>query len=109
MKRIISVVLLSMLLVSAGALCQNRHILRITTTSLPSGVQNTPYTATVTAYGGVQPYTWSISSGTLPPGLALAPNGTISGTPTTPGNFNFVVQVKDSGGLVAILKVTAKI
>jgi uncharacterized repeat protein (TIGR01451 family) len=40
-------------------------------------------------------FDWS-ASGTLPPGLNLAPDGTISGTPTTPGTFNFTAKVTDS-------------
>jgi len=40
--------------------------------------------------------TWSIDSGSLPPGLSLAPGGLLSGTPTTPGTFTFVVKAKDS-------------
>ena len=48
------------------------------------------------ASGGVQPYTWSVVAGTLPPGLEL-PRGenTISGTPTTAGTFTFTVRVTD--------------
>ena len=71
--------------------------LRITTTSLPYGIFGTPYSAMLTAAGGVYPYTWSITSGTLPPGLGLNPStGVISGTPTTAGTSNFTVQVADS-------------
>jgi hypothetical protein len=38
--------------------------------------------------------TWSLSSGTLPPGVALAPNGLLSGTPTAEGSFTFVVRAE---------------
>jgi hypothetical protein len=51
----------------------------------------------VTASGGTTPYTWSIASGALPPGLSLAAGtGTISGTPTATGTYGFTVQVTDS-------------
>jgi Putative Ig domain len=71
--------------------------LSITTTSLPSGNAGTAYSATLTAIGGVYPYSWSITSGTLPPGLQLnAGTGAITGTPTTAGTSNFTVQVADS-------------
>ena len=44
--------------------------------------RNSTYSATVAASGGAQPYTWSIISGTLPAGLAIAPStGIISGFP----------------------------
>ncbi len=69
----------------------------ITTTSLPSGTLNGPYSATLSATGGIPPYTWSIITGSLPAGLTLnAGSGVISGTPTTAGTSNFTVQVSDS-------------
>ena len=40
---------------------------------------------------------WSLASGTLPPGLTLASNGVISGTPTQSGTFNFTVQANGNG------------
>ena len=71
--------------------------LLITTSSLPPGTVNSPYNATLTAVGGLPPYTWSITSGSLPAGLSLDANsGLISGTPTTPGTSSFTVQVSDS-------------
>jgi hypothetical protein len=48
------------------------------------------------ATGGLQPYVWSVSSGSLPLGLTMSNDGVISGTPTTTGTFNFTVQVVDS-------------
>jgi hypothetical protein len=55
-----------------------------------------PYTAILTAVGGTQPYTWSLPSGALPPGLTLDPiTGIISGTPTAVGSNNFAVKVVD--------------
>ena len=72
--------------------------LAITTSSLPNGFANVPYTAMLTAAGGTAPYkTWSISSGTLPTGLTLdAGSGAVTGTPTATGVFNFVASVGDS-------------
>ena len=69
----------------------------ITTNSLPSGTQGSPYpTQTLQATGGVTPYTWSINSGSLPPGLSLVGN-VISGTPPGAALSNgFTVQVTDS-------------
>lgn len=43
------------------------------------------------------PYTWSIVSGSLPPGLRLSGN-IISGTPTTRGTFAFTVRLTDGSG-----------
>jgi hypothetical protein len=70
----------------------------ITTTTLPSAIQGTPYSQVITATAGIAPYTFSVLSGTLPAGLSLAANGTLSGTPTAAGVANFTVQAGDSGG-----------
>jgi hypothetical protein len=70
--------------------------LTITTTSLPNATPNANYSATLQATGGVAPLTWSLTSGALPTGLALAGSGAITGDPTVPGTFTFTVQVSDS-------------
>jgi len=70
---------------------------QITTTSLPSGEQNSSYAASLAASGGKTPYTWSITSGSLPTGLTLnSSTGAISGMPTQAGQFNFTSHVSDS-------------
>jgi uncharacterized repeat protein (TIGR03803 family) len=71
--------------------------LNITTSSLPNGTVDVAYSATLAAMGGVQLYAWSVTSGSLPDGLALAGGtGVISGTPTQSGTASFEVQVQDS-------------
>ena len=56
--------------------------LAISTTSLTNGVVGTAYSATLAATGGTTPYTWTLSSGSLPAGLALnSSTGVLSGTP----------------------------
>ncbi len=71
--------------------------LRITTTSLVSGVLQRAYSVTLNATGGTAPYSWIVPSGLLPTGLTLGgATGTIAGTPTLPGQFTFSVQVKDA-------------
>jgi hypothetical protein len=69
--------------------------LAITTTSLPSGIVGTPYTATLTATGGTGALTWTIPAASLPAGLSST-GATISGTPTAFGTFTIPVSVKDS-------------
>jgi uncharacterized protein (TIGR03437 family) len=59
--------------------------------SLPDGVVSASYSQTVTASGGSGPYQFSLSDGALPPGLTLAQNGQISGTPTTAGTYSFTI------------------
>src|SRR5262249_50064121 len=71
--------------------------LTITTASLSNGQQGVAYSQTLAATGGATPYTWSITVGTLPAGLAInASTVVISGTPTAVGPSNFTVQVTDS-------------
>ncbi len=62
----------------------------------PAAVIGVSYSATLTAKGGLQPFTWALASGTLPPGLSISAGGVISGTPTAVGTTNFKVQVTDS-------------
>jgi hypothetical protein len=64
--------------------------------ALPASVINVPYSTTLAAAGGVQPFTWAIASGTLPPGLSISAGGVISGTPTVLGTTSFKVSVTDS-------------
>jgi hypothetical protein len=66
----------------------------------PAGNVGQSYLQNFFAQGGAPPYSWSISSGALPPGLTLAPSppANISGTPTTRGTFTFTVEVTDSTG-----------
>jgi hypothetical protein len=77
--------------------------LSITTASLPAGTKGSAYPATqLAAAGGTTPYTWSISSGALPAGLALnSSSGAISGTPTATGASTFTAMVTDAAGLMA--------
>ena len=69
----------------------------ITTEALSSGTVGEFYCCgNLFASGGVQPYTWDVVAGTLPPGLELPRReNTISGTPTTAGTFTFTVRVTD--------------
>ncbi len=57
-----------------------------------------PFSAKLTPSGGSGTYTITLGSGSLPTGLTLAPDGTISGTPTAAGVFHAVVRVADSEG-----------
>ena len=73
----------------------------ITTTSLPTAEIGYAYSTTVTATGGTLPYTWSISSGSLPGWASLGSStGIISGTPTgSPSTTSFTVEVTDNASL----------
>ncbi len=71
--------------------------LSISTTSLSAGQVGVAYTTNLQVSGGTPGYTWSVSSGTLPAGLSLSKSGTITGTPTAAGTFNFAAAVYDAG------------
>lgn len=82
--------------------------LAITSTSLPSGQAGTAYSATLSATGGVPPYTWSIIGGTLPGGLTLnAATGAITGTPTTSASGAITFQVADAEIPVAVTQMAS--
>ena len=71
--------------------------LAVTTTSLPGGQVGTAYNANLSASGGTTPYRWSLGSGVLPQGLTLSTSGSITGTPTTAGNYTGIIfSVTDS-------------
>jgi hypothetical protein len=63
--------------------------------SLPNGTQNVAYSQTLSATGGSGTYAFALTAGALPAGLSLT-NGTIAGTPTTNGTFNFTVTATDA-------------
>ena len=69
----------------------------ITTTPLPDVTAGTAYSEPLIGTGGVAPYTWSVTSGTLPAGLSLDPGtGMITGTSASPGSYSFTVTLADS-------------
>ncbi len=70
--------------------------LAITQTSLPAGQQDVAYSVSLTASGGTAPYTFAVTGGALPSGLALATNGTLAGTPTANGSFSVTITASDS-------------
>lgn len=69
----------------------------VATPGLPYGVLGAPYGATLQARDGDGTYEWSVTSGELPPGLVLDPDGGFGGTPTAVGDYTFTVQVVSAG------------
>jgi hypothetical protein len=65
------------------------------TGSLPDGELAVSYSHAIDAKGGTTPYTWTVGGGTPPAGLSLNSTGTVSGTPTSPGDFTFTAKVTD--------------
>ncbi len=88
---------------------------QIACTPLPNGTECQAYSAPAPAvdsgknYGPTEPFpiidatpfTWTVDSGTLPPGLSLSSGGAITGTPTAAGTYNFTMKLVDSTGLTA--------
>ena len=76
----------------------------ITTGALPAGTVGSAYSATMAGSVGIGPYTWSITSGTLPAGLTMNSAGVIAGTPTAAaaGTTNLTFVLTDSGKATAL-------
>ena len=69
--------------------------------SLPSGTAATAYNQTIAASGGTAPYTFTVTAGSLPPGLGLnGSTGLLSGSPSATGSFSFTITATDGRGCV---------
>jgi uncharacterized delta-60 repeat protein len=73
-------------------------VIALSPVSLSDGTLGSGYSQTLTATGGAGGYQFASIAGTLPPGLALASGGLLSGTPTNGGGFTFTVQATDTNG-----------
>lgn len=72
----------------------------ITTTSLPNGTANTPYSAVIDASGGCTPYSWALTAGQLPAGVSMKASATslsLTGDPTTAATYSFTVSATACG------------
>ena len=76
----------------------------------PGGEVGVTYSDQLTVTAGTSPFTWSVSSGSLPPGVTLgASTGLLAGTPTTAGTYAFTVKVTDSSLLTSTEAATVTI
>jgi hypothetical protein len=81
----------------SAPLTLNVYQLSISTgASLPAATMSQAYSVQLVADGGVAPYVWARSSGSLPSGLTLSTAGVISGSPTVTGNFTYTLKVTDA-------------
>src|SRR5208282_5333337 len=72
-------------------------VLTIPAATFTNGTVGVAYSATLPYTGGMVPLSWTLYSGSLPPGLVLQQStGVISGTPTAQGTYSFVLEVFDS-------------
>ncbi len=81
-------------LVDLGAV--ERYRVNLEQTSLPAGGLGQFYNQTLTATGGIAPYSFALMDGALPIGLTLDADGRLRGTPRQSGMFNFTVLIADS-------------
>ena len=79
----------------------NNQSLKITTGNLPQGQHGNAYSEVLSATGGTTPYSWSISAGAPPPGIAMNANGDFAGIPTAVGTFSLTVKVSDANAKTA--------
>lgn len=66
--------------------------------ALTGGTAGSAYSNSLTQTGALGAPSYAVTAGAVPPGMTLAANGTISGTPTATGTFNFTVTVSDASG-----------
>lgn len=81
--------------------------LTVGTTALPDATLGVAYSATLSGWGGTGPYTWSATS--VPAGLTVGTNGTVSGTPTASGSFTFTATITDAASGTAQSTVSLRV
>ncbi|WP_236585435.1 putative Ig domain-containing protein [Dyella sp. EPa41] len=93
----------------AYTIAVNAPTIVFTRTTLPGGQVAVAYSQTVSAGGGSGSYTYSLTAGSLPPGVALSSSGALSGTPTAAGNYSFTVTATDGLGFTGSQAYTVSI
>jgi YD repeat-containing protein len=84
--------------------------LAVATTSISDGLVGSEQNPKIKVSGGVYPYTYSLVSGKLPPGVLLdTATGNLSGTPTSAGSFTFTIRVRDKNGTYVERQFTQRI
>ncbi len=84
--------------VSRHPLCGLADSLVIDTPSLPDMLVGAAYTKTLSTALADGEVTWSLAAGSLPAGIDLLPDGTLTGTATTPGFFDLTLRAEDASG-----------
>lgn len=77
--------------------------------NLPAAVIGSPYSQAITASGGAAPYGFALAGGALPDGLSLGADGVVSGTPTTGGTSEIVVEASDANGFSGTASITLRV
>jgi hypothetical protein len=71
-------------------------VITLAGTTPPNGYLKTSFAQSITASGGTAPYAFTLVSGSLPPGLSMAGDGSVSGTPTALGSYTVTVRATDA-------------
>jgi hypothetical protein len=93
---------------ATGVLLYVHGALKVVSSGQTTGASTVAWTGTtITPSEGTSPYTFAVTTGTLPAGLTLDANaGTISGTPTTPGSATVTITATDNGGWTGKVTIT---
>jgi hypothetical protein len=94
---IVRIVVVLVFCLGAVVSAQTALPLAIVDETLPSIDAGMEVRISLHARGGVPPYRWSVASGDLPTGIALAPDGFLVGRAAQPGPFAVTLTVQDSG------------
>lgn len=73
-------------------------VITVHLSTLSAGTTGVPFSQTLSASGGTGPYSFGTQASALPPGLTLSTSGVLSGTPTAPGTYSFIVRSTDANG-----------
>jgi hypothetical protein len=77
--------------------------------TLPPATSGAAYATTLAINGGTPPFTWLVTSGSLPPEVTLSPGGVLSGKPVSPASAAFTAQVTDASGGIAAATFSLKV
>lgn len=84
-------------------------VLTLTPETLPAGLFASAYQQQLSTSGGTAPYSYAVTTGTLPGGLTLSASGVVSGTPTAAGGFAFTVTATDALGFTGTRDYTVQV
>ncbi|MGN6610082.1 MAG: putative Ig domain-containing protein [Jatrophihabitans sp.] len=87
--------------VASGSMVAGPALVTLSPGSLPDATGGVAYSQTLTASGATGPYSFAVTSGTLPTGLTLTSAGALAGTPSQYGSASFTVTATDSDGISA--------
>ncbi len=77
--------------------------------TLPQATAGVSYNTVLSAQGGLSPYTYSLSGSSLPEGLVLTSNGTLSGTPTRAGTYTLPIQIAEASSVLTTVNASLRV